>query len=55
MPVVMNGRHVVLAREVRGTNGALIVRDEVGRPLWEKDRPVFMDPERRIRFREESS
>ena len=51
MPVFMNGRQAVLAREVRGTNGALIVRDEVGRPLWEK--PIQMDPERRFRFHEE--
>jgi hypothetical protein len=53
MPVVMNERQVVLAREVSGMNGVLIVRDEVGRPLWEKDRPILMDPERRIRFHEE--
>ena len=51
MPVVMNGRYAVLAREVRGTNGALIVRDQVGRPLWEK--PIQMDPDRRVRFHEE--
>jgi hypothetical protein len=53
MPVVMNERLVVLAREVSGMNGVLVVRDEVGRPLWERD-PILMDPERRIRFHEES-
>jgi hypothetical protein len=41
MPVVMNERLVVLAREVSSMNGVLIVRDEVGRPLWEKDRRFF--------------
>ena len=54
MPVVVNERHVVLAREVRSTNATLIVRNAVGLPLWEKDRPVLMDPDRRIRFHEES-
>ena len=54
MPIFVNERHVVLAREVRGTNGALIVRNEMGLPLWEKDRPILMDPERRIRFQQES-
>jgi hypothetical protein len=54
MPVVMNEQQVVLAREVRSMNGMLMVRDQVGRPLWEQDRPILMDPERRIRFHEES-
>jgi hypothetical protein len=53
MPVVMNERQVVLAREVKSMNGMLMVRDQVGRPLWEIDRPILMDPERRIRFHEE--
>jgi hypothetical protein len=53
MPVVLTQRQVVLAREVSGMNGVLLVRDEVGRPLWEKDWPILMDPERRIRFHEE--
>ncbi len=51
MPIVMNQRQVVLAREVRGVNGSLIVRDAVGRALWEK--PIQMDPERRVRYHEE--
>jgi hypothetical protein len=54
MPVVMNEQQVVLAREVRSMDGMLMVRDQVGRPLWETDRPILMDPERRIRFHEES-
>ena len=53
MLVVVNARHVVLAREVRGKNGVLIVRDQVGLPLWEKDRPILMDPERRSRSDQE--
>jgi hypothetical protein len=53
MPVVMKERQVVLAREVSSMNGVLIVRDRVGLPLWEKDRPILMDPERRIRFFDE--
>jgi hypothetical protein len=53
MPVVMNEQQVVLAREVRSMNGMLMVRDQVGRPLWQKDRPILMDPERRISFHEE--
>ena len=50
MPVVMKDRQVVLAREVRSMNGILIVRDHMGLPLWEGNRPILMDPERRVRF-----
>jgi hypothetical protein len=46
MPVVVKERDVLLAREVRSTNGMLIVRDRFGLPLWESDRPIYMDPER---------
>ena len=53
MPVVMKQRQVVLAREVSSMNGVLVVRDRVGLPLWEKDRPILMDPERQIRFFDE--
>jgi len=49
MPIVMNGRDVVLAREIRTTNGVLFVRDSMGLPLWE-NRPIQMDPERRKAF-----
>jgi hypothetical protein len=51
MRAVVNERHVVLAREVRGTNATLIVRNAMGLPLWKK--PFLMDPERRTRFHEE--
>ncbi len=50
MPMVMNGRDVVLAREIRSTNGVLVVRDPMGLPLWENDRPIEMDPERQKAF-----
>jgi hypothetical protein len=46
MPTMMNGRNVVVAREVRGPNGVLTVRDAMGLPLWEHDLPLHMDPER---------
>jgi hypothetical protein len=51
MPVIINERQVVLTREVRSTNGVLIVRDEVGRPLW--DKPILGDPERHVRSHKE--
>ena|SRR5437867_1887791 len=50
MPIMMNGREVVLAREVRSMDGVLIVRDPMGRPLWESDGPIQMDPEHQMRF-----
>jgi hypothetical protein len=50
MPIALKYRQVVLAREVRTMNGILIVRDHLGLPLWEVNRPIFMDPERRVRL-----
>ena len=50
MPRIENWRQVVLAREVSSMNAVLVVRDRFGLPLWERDRPIYMDPERRIRF-----
>jgi hypothetical protein len=51
MLVVMKEREVVLAREVSGMNGVLIIRDPMGLPLWDKmDRQLQMDPERQMRF-----
>jgi hypothetical protein len=52
MPVVMKERDIVLARELRSTNGVLIVRDHMGLPLWETGRPIQMDPERAKRLSE---
>ena len=50
MPIMLNDREAVLARKVSRLKGVLVVRDRFGLPLWEKDRPIFMDPERRIRL-----
>jgi hypothetical protein len=50
MPIIKNERLIVLAREVSSMNAVLVVRDRFGVPLWERDRPIYMDPERRIRF-----
>jgi len=52
MAVVMKGQNVVLAREVRSMNGVLTVRDNVGLPLWDTDKPIQMDPERRMHTQE---
>jgi hypothetical protein len=49
MPLMENGRQVVLAREVHSMSAVLVVRDRIGLPLWERDRPIYMDPDRRIR------
>ena len=50
MPLIENERQVVLAREVSSMNAVLVVRDRFGLPLWERDRPIHLDPERRMRF-----
>ena len=52
MPLIENERQVVLAREVTSMSAVLVVRDRFGLPLWDPDRPIYMDPERRIRFSE---
>jgi hypothetical protein len=49
MPLIENERQVLLAREVSSMNAVLVVRDRFGLPLWERDRPIYMDPERRVR------
>ena len=49
MPLILNDRQVVLAREVSSMNAVLVVRDQLGLPLWERDRPILMDPDRLIR------
>ena len=43
VPVLWNGRSIVLAREVRTMTSVLLVRDDEGYPLWETNQ---MDPER---------
>jgi hypothetical protein len=50
MPVIENERQIVLASEVRSMNAVLVVRDRFGLPLWERDRPIYMDPERPVRL-----
>lgn len=47
MPVVINDREIVLAREVRTTTAIFIVRDRTGRAMWKMDLPIQMDPELR--------
>ena len=47
MPVVMQNREVVLAREVLKMDFVLVVRDHNGQPMWQTDRPFQMDPEHR--------
>src|SRR5579864_2440176 len=44
MPLVWNGRNIVLAREVSNMTSVLIVRDRDGYPMWDMDRPIRMDP-----------
>ena len=54
MPIIENERQVVLAREISSMNAVLVVRDRFGLPLWEHDRPIYMDPERPIRFSDDA-
>jgi hypothetical protein len=44
VPVFVMNRQVVLAREVSSIDGTLTVRDQMGRPLWERELPILMDP-----------
>ena len=44
MPLVWNGRDIVLAREVSNMTSVLIVRDRDGYPMWDMERPIHMDP-----------
>jgi hypothetical protein len=50
MPIEINRRNVVLAREVRSVSGVFTVRDAVGLPRWDTDGPFQMDPERHKTF-----
>jgi hypothetical protein len=45
MPVVVDNREMVLAREITRGGSVFRVRDRNGQPMWEKDRPIEMDPE----------
>jgi hypothetical protein len=44
-PPTSGRRGVILAREVRTMSALFVVRDRNGRPMWDPDRPVEMDPE----------
>jgi hypothetical protein len=44
-PVRVEGQEILLAREVRTMRSLFVVRDRNGRPMWEINRPVEMDPE----------
>jgi hypothetical protein len=45
MPLVWNGRYIVLAREVSNMTSVLVVRDRDGYPMWDMNRPIRMAPE----------
>src|SRR5262245_1196478 len=44
VPAVLNEREVVVAREISTMNGVLVVRDGMGAPMWDTNRPIQMDP-----------
>ena len=44
VPAVLHEREVVLAREIHSMNGVLVVRDDMGAPMWDTSRPIQMDP-----------
>jgi hypothetical protein len=47
VPIIVNERDVILAREISSMNGIVVLRDRDGAPLWEKTYRILMDPERR--------
>ena len=44
MPIVIDHREMVLAREVMIGGAVFTVRDRNGEPMWEMDRPIQIDP-----------
>jgi hypothetical protein len=44
-PAKAGENRVLLAREVRTMRALFVVRDRNGRPMWDANRPVEMDPE----------
>ena len=50
MRIVINHREMVLAREIVARGAVFVARDRSGRPLWESDRPVDMDPDLGVRM-----
>jgi hypothetical protein len=45
MPIVIGLREMVVAREITIGGSVFVVRDRNGEPIWEKDRPIQMDPD----------
>jgi hypothetical protein len=45
VPAKAGENRVLLAREVRTMRALFVVRDRNGRPMWDVNRPVEMDPE----------
>jgi hypothetical protein len=45
MPIVISHREMVLAREITIGDSVFVVRDRNGEPMWDRDRPVQMDPD----------
>src|SRR5262245_33896065 len=45
MPIVISHREMVLAREITIGGSVFVVRDRNGQPMWEKNRPIQMDPD----------
>jgi hypothetical protein len=45
MPIVISPREMVLAREITMGDSVFVVRDRNGHPMWDRDRPIEMDPE----------
>jgi hypothetical protein len=46
---VIDSRVVILAREIRSMKGIWRLRDQNGTPIWEIQKPIQMDPERKAR------
>jgi hypothetical protein len=45
MPIVIDQREMVLAREIAIKGFVFVVRDRNGEPMWQMDRPIQMDPD----------
>lgn len=45
MPIVIDHREMVLAREIKIGDSVFVVRDRNGEPMWDMDRPIQMDPD----------
>ena len=45
VPRMVGALEVLLAREVRTAKTILVLRDRNGRPMWDSEAPVQMDPE----------